>query len=227
MKLCFFSDIHGNGPAFRTAYPMILEEKADVYLFLGDLCGYYFDQREILPLLRSIPNMIALRGNHDQMFLHIREGNDDLRADYLKAYGPSMENLLTADSVELSQWLARLPETAVLSESGIKMYHGSPSSPLEGYIYPDSPLEEFLSDQGSVFLLGHTHYRMDQTIKNKRIVNPGSLGQPRGEAWPSYAVMDCTSKEVVFKEVRYDKRALLRQIEGLEGHHPYLKKHLV
>lgn len=47
MKICVFSDIHGNGPAFRVAYEMIMSEKADINIFLGDLCGYYFDQKEI------------------------------------------------------------------------------------------------------------------------------------------------------------------------------------
>jgi predicted phosphodiesterase len=68
MRICLFSDIHGNGPAVRAAHPMIMSEKADVHVFLGDLCGYYFDQNEIFILLQSIPNLVALKGNHDQFF---------------------------------------------------------------------------------------------------------------------------------------------------------------
>ena len=51
MRICVFADIHGNGPAFRIAYDMILSEKAAINIFLGDLCGYYFDQKEILLII--------------------------------------------------------------------------------------------------------------------------------------------------------------------------------
>jgi predicted phosphodiesterase len=40
-KICIFSDIHGNGPAFAAGYPLIVEEQADLYVYLGDLCGYW------------------------------------------------------------------------------------------------------------------------------------------------------------------------------------------
>lgn len=226
MKICLFSDIHGNGPAFRSAYTMMIEEKADAYLFLGDLCGYYFDQTEIFSLLRSLPNLMALKGNHDQMFLNILKGDDGLRASYLNTYGRSMENLLEDDTGDLNRWLSSLPETNILSEFNIKIWHGSPWDPLEGYVYPDSPLETFLSDPASLFLLGHTHYSMDRVIQNKRIVNPGSLGQPRNGRWPTYAVVELSSQEVSFRDVYYDKQVLLREIERMDNHHPYLKKHL-
>ena len=48
MKICLFSDIHGNGPAFEAAYTKLMGEQADLNIFLGDLCGYYFDELEIL-----------------------------------------------------------------------------------------------------------------------------------------------------------------------------------
>ena len=61
MKVCVLYEIHGNGPAYRVAYEMIMSEKADINLFLGDLCGYYFDQRENFLMLQTIPNLISLK----------------------------------------------------------------------------------------------------------------------------------------------------------------------
>ena len=118
MKICVFADIHGNGPAFRVAYDMIISEKADLNVFLGDLCGYYFDQKEIFLVLKTVPNLIAIKGNHDLIFLRIIINKDEeLRQTYLKKYGNSMENLLGGDAEQLNQWLSGLPESYIHSNS--------------------------------------------------------------------------------------------------------------
>jgi len=210
MKICVFSDIHGNGPAFRVAFEMIMSEKADMNLFLGDLCGYYFDQRETFSMLQAIPNLISLKGNHDSIFLRIVNKDEELRQAYVKQYGNSMENLLCEDAGELIQWLSDLPESYLCDSLSLAGYHGSPWSNLEGYVYPDSSLEKFRNYPDSIFVLGHTHYPMVRKVKDKLIVNPGSLGQPRNGGWPSYALIDFPSKQVVFREVSYNKAELLR-----------------
>ena len=225
MKICVFSDIHGNGAAFCVAYDIIISEKADINIFLGDLCGYYFDQKEIFLMLQTIPNLIALKGNHDDLFLCIViNNNEELRQTYLKKYGISMENLLDQDTSELNQWLSGLRESYRHTDSGFAFYHGSPWDPLNGYVYPDSPLDKFLDYPFSLFVLGHTHYPMVRTINDKLIVNPGSLGQPRNGGLPTYAIIDCDSKKVIFREISYDKTDLIRQIDKLDGNNEYLKK---
>lgn len=224
MRICVFSDIHGNGHAFRVAYDMILSEKADINIFLGDLCGYYFDQKEIFLMLQTIPNLIALKGNHDEIYLRIINKDEELRHAYIKKYGNSMENLLGEDAEELNQWLSDLPESYIHTDSGFVFYHGSPWDYLDGYVYPDSPLEEFLDYPSSLFVLGHTHYPMTRTINDKLIVNPGSLGQPRHGGWPTYALIEYPSKRVVFREVPYDKPVLLSRIDELDSNNKYLKE---
>ena len=225
MKICIFSDIHGNGPAFRVAYDMIISEKADINIFLGDLCGYYYDQKEIFNILQTIPNLISLKGNHDLIFLRIIINKDEeLRQTYLKKYGNSMENLLVQTTGELNQWLSDLPESYIHDDSGLAFYHGSPWDFLDGYVYPDSPLEKFLNYPASLFVLGHTHYPMMRTIDDKMIVNPGSLGQPRHGGWPTYALIEYPSKRVVFREVPYNKSALLSRIDELDSNNKYLKE---
>jgi diadenosine tetraphosphatase ApaH/serine/threonine PP2A family protein phosphatase len=94
---------------------------------------------------------------------------------------------------------------------------------MDGYVYPDSPIEEFLRYSPGCFFLGHTHYPMKRSIKEKYIVNPGSLGQARNGGWPTYAVVDYYSKEVSIKEVVYDKSGLLKQINEAGDNTRYLK----
>ena len=224
MRICVFSDIHGNWPAFRVAYDMIISEKADLNVFLGDLCGYYFDQKKIFFMLKTIPNLIALKGNHDLIFLRIVNKNEEVRQAYLEKYGNSMENLLDTDPRELIQWLSNLPATYLHANSGLAFYHGSPWDSMDGYVYPDSLLEKFLDYPDCLFILGHTHYPMIRTIDDKLIINPGSLGQPRNGGWPTYAVIAYPSKKVIFREISYDKADLIRQIDKLDGKNEYLKK---
>ena len=224
MKICVFSDIHGNGPAFDAALGGILSEQANINIFLGDLCGYYYNQMEILPRLRAIPNLVSLRGNHDSMFVDIYNGNENIRQNYLNRYGKSMEKLLQVDSPELVTWLSKLPDTIILEDFDVCCCHGSPWAPTDGYVYPDTPLNQFETFDSSIFILGNTHYPMRKRIGEKIIINPGSLGQPRHGGWPSYAVVDLPSGDVVFREVQCDRAPLYRQIEEAMERNLYLKE---
>ena len=140
MKLCVFSDIHGNGVAFKAAEKMLLNEAADMNLFLGDLCGYYHDQIEIFDRLRTFPNLFAVLGNHDQIFLDIKKGNAELAAEYLSKYGRSMELLLERENCQMADWLRALPKMLRIPKLGCLVCHGSPDDPLNGYIYPDTDI---------------------------------------------------------------------------------------
>jgi len=212
MKICIFSDIHGNGPAFDVAYDRILSEKADLNVFLGDLCGYYYDQLDILCMLRMMPNFIAVLGNHDRIFLDIVMGDNVLRNRYCQEYGISMENLLELDYSDLTTWLGSLQEYHRDSDGKFSCFHGSPQSYLEGYVYPDSKINFHPESHGKCMFLGNTHYKMHKSINGTLIVNPGSLGQPRDGKWPSYAVVEFPSCKVQFKEIVYDKADLKRKI---------------
>jgi predicted phosphodiesterase len=223
VKTCIFSDIHGNGPAFREAFRMIAAEKADINIFLGDLCGYYFDQIEILLMIYDIPNLISIKGNHDNIFGQILKGDRELRNFYLGKYGQSMEKLLEERNDEIVQWLSALPESHFFSDLDMAGYHGSPWDKMDGYVYPDSTLDNFLDFSPSIFLLGHTHYPMAKEIGGKLVINPGSLGQPRNGGWPTYAVLDSSTKKVEFREVIYNKSELINRIDEIGDSTPYLR----
>ena len=135
-----------------------------------------------------------------------------------------MEILLKKDVTELKEWLSKLPETYSPQGLNVICSHGSPWDVMDGYVYPDSPIGEFLNYSPDSFFLGHTHYPMKRSIMEKLIVNPGSLGQARNGGWPTYAVVDYYSKEVSIKEVVYDKSELLKQIDEAGDDKRYLRK---
>ncbi len=211
MRACVFSDIHGNGPAFRAASGAIRRQAADLNIFLGDLCGYYFDQLEVFALLRELPGLVALRGNHDQIFLDILAGDEALRHQYAERYGSSMENLLASDHIELAEWLASLPLSRREADGRFLCCHGSPAENLEGYVYPDTPLA-LPAEAGEYLLLGHTHYRMARDVEGTAVINPGSLGQPRDGLAPSFVVVDLAVRQFQYHEVRYDRESVKRQL---------------
>jgi predicted phosphodiesterase len=109
MKICVFSDIHGNSLAFEAAHRMLLKESADVNLFLGDLCGYYFDETEAWRRLLTVPRLIALRGNHDNMFVEAADGDISIQERYRADYGPSLELFLKKDHKDMVAWIRGLP----------------------------------------------------------------------------------------------------------------------
>jgi len=217
MKLCVFSDIHGNGPSFKEAFPRMLSERAHRYLFLGDLCGYYYDQLEILALLQQIPNLTAILGNHDKIFLNIAGGDDALGEDYREKYGKSIELLLCQDHSDLIRWLKSLPDHHVDEANEFSCYHGSPIHPFDEYVYPDSNFDFVTGNSEKFFFLGHTHYGMVVRKGGKMIINPGSLGQPRDGGWPCYVVFDTETKRAEFKNVTYDRKRLLQAVRKKQG----------
>ena len=203
---------------------MLLNEAADMNLFLGDLCGYYHDQIEIFDRLRTFPNLFAVLGNHDQIFLDIKKGNAELAAEYLSKYGRSMELLLERENCQMADWLRALPKMLRIPKLGCLVCHGSPDDPLNGYIYPDTDIAFQKDFSADYIFMGHTHYLMNRRFASTRLINPGSLGQPRGGGDSTYATIDLKKKEIRFKAIEYDRNALIKRLDHVKDFTPYLRK---
>jgi protein phosphatase len=102
--------------------------------------------------------------------------------------------------------------------------NASPWDALNEYIYPDRSLERFKELRHSWVFIGHTHYSMDRIAGAARVINPGSLGQPRDGNWPRFAVVDLAGGNVDFKEVRFDSKIFMRQVRQRAPADEYLCK---
>ena len=222
MKLCVFSDVHGNADVFHNALPLMINEKADAYVCLGDSCGYYFGLETVYQMLNEIPGLIVLKGNHEQMFDEACKGNQEARQIYLKRYGPSLEKFLEKKNEEIISWISQLPVQYEILSEGAAFFHGSPRKPVEEYIYPDTDLSCFSQLPYRLVCLGHTHHRMVRHQGNTLFVNPGSLGQPRDGHWPSYAMIDTKTLQVVFKDIHFDVRAFMDRVRNEAHDYPLL-----
>lgn len=210
MKLCIFSDIHGNLEALNR---MFEKEKNNVngYIFLGDIFGYFYEQSAIIEQFRSMKNIWAVKGNHDENYLKLLEKDSKTQYELVDRYGSSYLILLTPDQKE---YVERLPAYLEMEIDGqfIGGFHGGPSDYMNQRIYPDTKIE-LLTKRYSILLMGHTHYGFAKRYGETLIINPGSLGQPRDGKGFSYLILDTKDKSYEFKIVRINMTALMRQME--------------
>jgi len=94
--------------------------------------------------------------------------------------------------------------------------HATPSNPLYGRCPPTSDawnaeLETLATD---VLLVGHSHVPFVRRIGDRTVLNPGSLGQPRGgDPSASYAVGE--DGAFALRSFRYPIEATVEKLEAL------------
>jgi diadenosine tetraphosphatase ApaH/serine/threonine PP2A family protein phosphatase len=219
MRTLIVSDIHAN----VTALQAVLEDAApfERVWCLGDIVGYGPDPNKCIEIIRSLPELQCVKGNHDAAIL----GEIDVLAFNFEAR-ESLEWLESRLKPENKDWLSRLPEKITLDDFTIT--HGSPRNPIWEYIMDLRTARENMSAFETTYCLaGHTHipcvFKMDGDKPNstnlylvppdepfmldrKCIINPGSVGQPRDHnPLSSYLVYDDEAElPWVYHRVAYD-----------------------
>lgn len=210
MKLCIFSDLHGNIAALNK---MLEREQLniDCFFFLGDIFGYFYGQPVIIDKLMNIKNLWAVKGNHDKNYIEILQGNRKKRNELVDKYGSSYLLSLTQDQEE---YIRHLPNCLEIEMDGqlFGLFHGGPADFLDQRIYPNTQMD-YSIEKYDVLLLGHTHYRLIKKIGKTLIINPGSLGQPRDGEGFSYVIFDSEDKTYEFKSVVVNTLDLVTQVE--------------
>lgn len=150
MKLVIASDIHGSAFWCGKLMEVIEKENPDKIILLGDLL--YHGPRNDLPRDYAPKQVIPMLSKYKDKILAVR-GNCEAEVDQMVLPFPC------------------LADYAVLLCDGVTMYltHGHHHNP------DNLPSLE----QGSVFLSGHTHVKMDEMRNGIRCVNPGSVSIPK------------------------------------------------
>ena len=150
MKLLIASDIHGSAFWCEKLCRLMEQEQPDKLILLGDLL--YHGPRNDLPRDYAPKQVIPMLSRYKDKIIAVR-GNCEAEVDQMVLPFPCMADY------------------AVLVCDGATLYltHGHHQN-------PDNlpPLE-----QGSVFLSGHTHVKMDEVRGGIRCVNPGSVSIPK------------------------------------------------
>ncbi|MBN1574482.1 MAG: metallophosphoesterase family protein [Deltaproteobacteria bacterium] len=224
MRIGIISDIHGNSFAFKKVMALLFNE-ADNIFFLGDLCGYYPFVEDCISIWER-NRITSICGNHDIILLECIENGIGPGYEYEKKYGTGLTRALRDLSPSSISLLKSFPLSLKKEVNGISfnLYHGTPWDPLNGRIYPDyKDWERFQEVAGDVILLGHTHYPFFKRYKDKLIINPGSVGQPRdGISAASYAIFDIDSGEVKHRRVHYDPEIIIDDAMKHDENVPYL-----
>lgn len=205
MRYAIIADIHANLAAFRAVLDDIEHRGGvDEIWCLGDIVGYGPDPHECIELLRQY-NHICVAGNHDWAAIG-KLDTSDFNPDAATACRWTAKQL-SRDDVD---YIKSLP--LVIKEADFTLVHGSPREPAWEYLLSTSNAKEnFAFYQTKFCLVGHSHvplvfnYNESGTCsynefspniglaleKNRLIINPGGLGQPRdGDARASYAIYD-------------------------------------
>lgn len=211
MRIVIVSDLHGNLEALRA----IEEESWDELWVLGDVVNYGPDPAEVLEYVRRHATA-AVRGNHDHA---IGFGVDPRCSPAFVEMALAMQGYsITALNEEQKSWLRGLPLTASRTVGGEKLFlcHATPADPLYAYLPADPALwRDQIAGIGADWVLtGHTHLPFVLEADGKRVVNPGSLGQPKhGRPEACYAVWE--DGRVTFKAKPYDAETTVRKLRAL------------
>ncbi len=229
MKLAVISCIHGNIEALDAVLADIDTQKVEEIYCLGDLVGYGPHPNEVVERIRSL-EVPSCQGCWDE---DIVDGLNACECSYpsqLAEHRGRLAHEWTDREIhlEVRGYLATLPIT--LKRDNLCFVHGSPNSQHE-YLLPSmdgfAALERVLSADADVLFCGHTHVPYERTLENaslsvkvgaaesdetsrqfqvplKRIINAGSVGEPRhGRPNATYVIYNTDTAKVTLREVAY------------------------
>lgn len=219
MRVAFFSDIHGNLPALEAALVDAKERGANHLICLGDIVGYGPQPLECLQRIRQIATATVI-GNHDAAVCGLFD-----RGCFNSFARETAERAMLALSEDDLAWLKKLPYQ--LEGNGFFCTHGSFNEP-EAFDYlserEDAALSFLLYPNEHLFFVGHTHIACvfvqaaddelprklppeDFTVQEgvRYIINPGTIGFPRGDSLTAdYVLFDTVTQRVSFHRVQYE-----------------------
>jgi len=190
MRVLLLADIHANWQALQAVHEA--EPEFDACFVLGDLVDYGVDGPAVIQWVRQHATAV-IRGNHDHAVAQLvlprsagtplKQLRNETRALHWK----------TLDRDSLS-YLAELPVRKQLVCDGLayELLHATPRDCLNEYLSQHSPAweEQLGLTRADLLCVGHTHRPFVLSAAGKRVVNPGSVGQPRdGIPQASYAIV--------------------------------------
>jgi predicted phosphodiesterase len=227
MRTLVLSDIHAN----LTALEAVIKDTGsfDRVFCLGDVVGYGPNPNECIELLRTLPQLNVIMGNHDAALCGIIEVSN---FNYDARQALKVQTSILSESSQ--EWLELLDLEKTNAE--IHMAHGSPRNPIWEYLFSNLvALDNFSAFSTQVCLIGHTHvpsiFKLNDNQRvqlllpeqgdlwrsEKRfILNPGSVGQPRdGNPKASYVIYDDIENTWQFRRVSYDISKVQAQMRAL------------
>jgi diadenosine tetraphosphatase ApaH/serine/threonine PP2A family protein phosphatase len=232
MNIAVLSCIHGNLEALEAVLRDINQQPVDQIYCLGDLVGYGPYPNEVVARIRAL-NIPTCQGCWDEDIVDGLNACDCSYPSLLAETRGHLAHEWTNREVtaETRAYLAELPLT--LQRDTLCFVHGSPHSQHE-YLLPDTSafiaLERVLATGADTLFCGHTHVPYVRNLENshltlkvtssstqltphsaiplpslKRIINAGSVGEPRhGRPNATYVIYNTDTQQAKLREVEYD-----------------------
>ena len=249
MKIAVLSCIHGNLEALDAVLRDIDQRSVDQIFCLGDLVGYGPYPNEVVSRIRSL-DIPTCQGCWDEDIVDGLNACDCSYPSLLAGLRGRLAHEWTNEVVtpETRDYLASLPLT--LQHDNLCFVHGSPQSQHEYLLPETSAfmaMERVLMTGADTLFCGHTHVPYVRNLDNsrltlkvvhaqsrsgsatpqastsfplKRVINAGSVGEPRhGRPNATYVLYDTESQQTELREVEYDYAKTCAAIldKGLPG----------
>ncbi len=210
MKILIVSDIHGNYHALDCVLKNVRHDKL---ICCGDIAVDYPFPEQCIDVLMDNCDHICF-GNSDYIIAHDQKASDYIGERYahlaedLNKVTELTRRLISQDSMA---FLRELPQECRFELDDISFYmnHTGPNMPFNHYLDLNTPypeLAEYYQDiQAEIIFTGHTHIPYVKKIRDKVLINPGSVGEPRdGDPRASYATFDTSTGQIELGRLEYE-----------------------
>jgi len=204
MRVAALYDIHGNLPALEAVLVEVERERVDAIVVGGDIASGPPQPREVVELVRSLPNAHCIRGNADRLRDRDHAGEEGL------------EWLLSQLDEERIDWLEGLPFSVVLDDTLYVHSNPKDDTTVVTELTTDEKLAGLLEgvEQPRV-VAGHTHMQLERRVGETLFVNAGSVGWPyEGTPGSYWAILD---DGVELRHTDYDRERTAELVRA-SGH---------
>lgn len=216
-KIVIINDIHGNFSALNTILNSLNNQHIDLFIFTGDLIGIGANSNEVINLVKTIPNKIIVKGNHE----------DYLTTGLINPYA-CLENdhhnwQMTHISDENKLFIETIKNSEDLIIEGLSIHiehYPKINGQTVNIIFENNYqaiLDIFNNPKADVLIFGHNHY--PQIIKkDKTIINIGACGCSNiHPGYTRYGLLTIDNKKLDIKtiEIKYDITDEIKKLDEL------------
>jgi diadenosine tetraphosphatase ApaH/serine/threonine PP2A family protein phosphatase len=215
MRVAVISDVHANYHALERVLKEIDAARVDAVWCLGDTVGYGPRPNECCEVVQDRADH-CLVGNHDLVVLGelaVSDFNDEAAEAALWT-----TEVLTPESRAFLATLKPFGEA-----EGVDLFHASARDPVWEYVLTEeAALATLELSAAPLILVGHSHVALaitaddgrvgggpapggsKVTLDGRRLLNPGSVGQPRdGDPRAAWMLLDLAQGFAEFRRVPY------------------------
>lgn len=206
MRIAALADIHGNLPALEAVLEEVRSAAPDLVVVCGDVASGPMPAQTIR-LLKGLTGIRFVSGNADRELV---EAFDHQSGEWCS------RQISRDDRNCLAEFQATVLVEDVDGLGRVLFCHGSPRSDVEIMTVetPDERIRAFTAGLDvDVVICGHTHMQFDRRVDRIRVVNPGSVGMPYGEAGAFWALL---GPDVEMRSTGYDREAAATRIRALD-----------